>query len=176
MLVFPRIGGSVLSQARNAKARDADSVALFARFLRTVGAQEGLRPVARDGVAALVDGSTRAAEDTQKLSLRTSEMLDIVREADPLAARGGAATVTAAHVADAIAARQRRLGRVRVRVIEMIRRDTILIATTGSVVGQVNGLTVADIGELRFGMPIFSRHASPFYCGDFIPRNPSPEA
>ena len=36
----------------------------------------------------------------------------------------------------------------------MVRGEKILIATTGSVIGQINGLTVAEIGDLRFGMPV----------------------
>ncbi|MDX5402695.1 MAG: AAA family ATPase, partial [Rhodobacterales bacterium] len=134
--------------------RDAGSMELFARALATVATQEGLRPVARDGVAALIDASSRAAEDQQKLCLRTGEVLDLLREADHLAGRDTSSAITGAHVAAVIAAKERRLGRTRDRLVEMVRGDRILIATTGSVVGQVNGLTVADIGELRFGMPV----------------------
>jgi predicted ATP-dependent protease len=135
-------------------ARDAGSMALFASMLATVGAQEGLHPVSRDGVAALIDASSRAAEDQNKLSLRTSEVLDLMREADHLASQEGSGAITGAHVAAVIAARQRRLGRTHESLLEMVRGEKILIATTGSVVGQVNGLTVAEIGESRFGMPV----------------------
>lgn len=134
--------------------RDAASVALFARVLATVARDEGLRPVTRDGVAALVDAATRAAEDQDKLSLRMGEILDHLREADHLAAEGGAGAVTADHVAAAIAARDRRLGRTRDRAQELISRGAHVISTQGAVVGQVNGLTVADLGEMRFGTPI----------------------
>ncbi len=134
--------------------RDAGSIELFARVLATVGGQEGLRPVARDGVAVLIDAASRAAEDQRKLSLRTSEVLDLMREADHVASQDGAGAITGAHVTAAINARERRLGRTRDNLLEMVRGEKILIATSGSVVGQVNGLTVADIGELRFGMPI----------------------
>lgn len=135
-------------------ARDACSMELFASILATVGRQEGLHPVSRDGVAALIDASSRAAEDQRKLSLRTSEVLDLMREADHLASQDGSGAITGAHVAAAIAARERRLGRTRESLLEMVRSEKILIATTGSVVGQVNGLTVAEIGESRFGMPV----------------------
>jgi predicted ATP-dependent protease len=135
-------------------ARDAGSKELFASMLATVGGQEGLHPVSRDGVAALIDASSRAAEDQRKLSLRTSEVLDLMREADHLASQDGSGAITGAHVAAVIAARERRHGRTRESLLEMIRGEKILIATTGSVVGQVNGLTVAEIGESRFGMPV----------------------
>lgn len=134
--------------------RDAGSMELFASILATVCAQEGLHPVSRDGVAALIDASSRAAEDQRKLSLRTSEVLDLMREADHVASRDGSAIITCAHIGAVIAAKERRLGRTRESLREMIRSEKILIATTGSVVGQINGLTVAEIGESRFGMPV----------------------
>ena len=134
--------------------RDAGAIALFARLTATLVAQEGLRPVARDGVAALVDAATRAAEDQQKLSLRLNAVWDILREADHLAAQAGEGAVTAAHVAAAIDAGDRRRGRTRDRLRELTLRGTILIGTSGSVVGQVNGLTVADLGDARFGAPV----------------------
>lgn len=133
--------------------RTPPAMDLFARVLATVGTGEGLRPVARDGVAALIDASSRAAEDQRKLCLRTGEVLDLLREADHRAAREGSGVITGAHVAAVIAARERRLGRTRERLMESILDEQILIATAGSVVGQVNGLTVADLGGMRFGMP-----------------------
>lgn len=144
----------VSAEFRDEMERDAQSVELFARLLATVGAKEGLRPVARDGVAALVDLAARQTEDQERLSLRSNGVLDVLREADHLARKADAATTTAAHVSAAIAARERRLGLGRGRVQEMIRRGMILISTSGSVIGQVNGLTVADFGELPFGTPV----------------------
>jgi lon-related putative ATP-dependent protease len=144
---------SVAAEFADDMPRDAASMELFARVLATVGNQEGLRPVARDGVAALIDAASRAAEDQRKLSLRMSGVLDMMREADHVALQDGAGVITGAHVSSVMAARERRLGRTRENLLERVRSQSILIATAGSVVGQVNGLTVADIGELRFGMP-----------------------
>lgn len=134
--------------------RDEGAIGMFARVLATVGMEEGLRPVAKDGVAALVDASSRAVEHQHKLCLRAGEVLDIFREADHIAGKARAATISSAHVAVAIADSRRRVGQTRERVLEMIRDENILIATTGSIIGQINGLTVSEIGKLRFGMPI----------------------
>lgn len=134
--------------------REEAAIGLFARVLATVGQQEDLRPLSREAVAVLVDEASRAADDQQKLSLRTNEVLDLVREADHLALRAGAAVISAEQVRAAIAARDRRWNRTQERLIEMIGAGKILISTTGSVVGQINGLTVAEIGETRFGMPV----------------------
>lgn len=134
--------------------RSAESIGLFARLVATVVARETLRPVTREGVAALVDAATRAAEDREKLSLRLGAIWDILREADHLAGQSGATTVSATDIEAALRAAERRADRLREQMQEMIARGTILISLKGAVVGQVNGLTVADLGGARFGWPV----------------------
>lgn len=134
--------------------RDPETLRLLARMLAKIVRDEKLRHVTRDGVAAMVDAATRMAEDQTKLSLRMSALWDILREADHLAGQAGAATITADHVEAAQRAAERRADLPRERMQDMIGRGTILISTRGSVVGQVNGLTVAQLGRARFGWPV----------------------
>ncbi|KPQ06492.1 MAG: putative ATP-dependent protease [Rhodobacteraceae bacterium HLUCCA12] len=133
--------------------RSADSAALFARLVASVVTDEALRPVSADGVAALLEAAARQADDRTKLSLVLSRIWDILREADYRARDDGAETVTRAHVDATIEATRRRHGRLPERMRENIARGTILIATRGSEVGQINALTVADLGAVRFGWP-----------------------
>lgn len=133
--------------------RSPDALALFARLVATICDREKLRPVTRDGVAALINAATRAAEDQEKLSLRMSAIWDILREADHIAAQIPADLITAAQIEAATLAAETRGNRPRDQIQEMIARGTILISTKGSTVGQINGLTVADLGTTRFGFP-----------------------
>jgi predicted ATP-dependent protease len=50
-------------------------------------------------------------------------------------------------------ARARRSGRIRDRLLEETRRGTLLIDTDGTACGQVNGLSVLQVGEDLFGHP-----------------------
>ena len=133
--------------------RRAESMALFARQVAAVVRRECLRPVTADGVAALIEIASREADDREKLSLVLSRLWDVLREADHHAREDGAETVDRAHIEGAEAARLRRIDRVAERMQEMIARGTVMIDTRGSVVGQVNGLTVASLGAARFGWP-----------------------
>ena len=67
--------------------------------------------------------------------------------------KNGHDTVSADDIQKAIDARKRRVSRYSERIQEEILRDTILIDTTGSKVGQINGLAVSQIGETAFGKP-----------------------
>jgi len=133
--------------------RDSESVALFARLVAGIVREEKLRPVSADGVAALIEAASREADDRTKLSLVLSQIWDILREADHRAGIESAREVARAHVEAAQEAARRRHGLVPERMRENIARGTIMIATRGSEVGQINALTVASLGSVRFGWP-----------------------
>jgi predicted ATP-dependent protease len=79
---------------------------------------------------------------------------DLVREADQHAARAGRRVVGTADVRAAIQDQERRAGRLRERVEEEIRRGTLVVETDGARIGQVNGLSVSDVGMGPFGRPV----------------------
>ena len=134
--------------------RTAESAGLFARMVAGACKREGLRPVSRDGVAALVDIAARAAEDQGRMSLRIGALWDLLREADFLTASSGKPVIDAGQIAAARAAAEHRADRVRERLQELIHEGTMIVSTSGSHVGQVNGLTVTSSGLFSFGLPV----------------------
>lgn len=134
--------------------RTAESVGLFARMVAGACKRNGLRPVSRDGVAALIDAAARAADDQCRMSLRIGALWDLLREADYLTASSGKPVIDAHQITAARAAAEHRVDRVRERLQEMIHQGTLIVATSGSTVGQVNGLTVTSSGMLSFGLPV----------------------
>jgi predicted ATP-dependent protease len=77
----------------------------------------------------------------------------MLREADYWAAQHKHGTVTRDDVQQAIDARTYRVDRIREHMQEEIRRGTLLIDTAGKKTGQVNGLSVLDMGNFMFGRP-----------------------
>jgi predicted ATP-dependent protease len=95
----------------------------------------------------------REAGDAGKISASLMNATDLVRESDFHAARGGRHVISRDDVQQAIDDRIRRASRIRDRLQEEILRDTLHIDTDGTVVGQVNGLAVAQLGEFAFAHP-----------------------
>ena len=62
--------------------------------------------------------------------------------------------VRAAHVRDALASKMERHNLIETRIREMIEEGTLLVDVTGERVGQVNGLSVLEIGGYSFGKPV----------------------
>lgn len=133
--------------------RTPENCQLYARLIATLVRREGQLPFDRTAVARVLEHSARVAADAEKLTTHMRTVADLLREADYWAAQDGGVRVSARHVQHAIDKQVYRSDRLREHVLEEIRRGTVLIDTSGAVVGQVNGLSVLDLGCFSFGRP-----------------------
>ncbi len=133
--------------------RTAGNDLLYARLIGTIAAKEGLRHFGRAAVGRVIEHVARLAGDAERLSTHMRSLADLLREADYWAGLRNAEHVGIQHVLQAIDAQRDRSGRVRERIQEAIQRGLILIDSTGSRSGQVNGLSVLQLGDTAFGQP-----------------------
>ena len=125
----------------------------YGRFVRKICGEEGLLPFDREAMAAVAEYGVELTEDQSKISTQFSLIADMIREASFWARQDGAGQVTRAHVARAIEEKIYRSRLIEDKMKEMIRDGHIIIETDGQRVGQVNGLSVYQIGEYSFGLP-----------------------
>jgi lon-related putative ATP-dependent protease len=125
----------------------------YAELLAQVARKERLPPLTAPAVARLLEHASRLAEDSTRLSMQVRSIFDLMREAAHWASEMQHARVEVANVERAIAERERRHGRVRERVQARIADGTLLVETSGTSIGQVNGLSVVQLGEASFGFP-----------------------
>lgn len=125
----------------------------LARFIATLGSEEKLLPFDPSGVARVAEHSARMMADKARLSARFLDLADLLREASFFAARQGLEMVAASHVALAIEAKTYRSNKLEEHLQEAIEEGTILVDTEGAVVGQINGLSVYQLGDYAFGKP-----------------------
>ncbi len=125
----------------------------YALFISSHCSRERLRPFDKGAVAGLIEHSGRMVEDQEKFSTQFMEIADLIREADFWAGREGSTTVTRAYVKQAIDEKIYRSNLLEERLQELIADGTILVDTSGSEVGQVNGLSVLTLGDYAFGRP-----------------------
>lgn len=133
--------------------RSTKSLGLFTKMIGAIARREKLKPLSASGVARVIDESTRIANDTRKLTLRVGQLADIMREADHIAQSMGQDVITGIHISDAVSAAIDRASRVKELVQETITRKMMLIDTAGKKVGQINGLSVMQLGGFSFGRP-----------------------
>jgi lon-related putative ATP-dependent protease len=143
----------VLADFEDAFDRGAANEAAYARLVASIARQAKLRPLDRGAVERVIERASRLADDAAKLSLRVDPLRDLLAESDFWAGEAGHPVVGAADVERAIAEQIRRASRVRERMLEMTLREIALIDTSGRRVGQVNGLSVIELGGYAFGRP-----------------------
>jgi len=130
-----------------------ESIMEYATFVKKIVSNEKLRPFDKNAVAAVVEYGVRLAGKQSKLSTQFNTIADILREANYWAEKDGNSQVTENHVEKAIENKMDRSRLIEEKIHEMIEDGTIMIDTEGSVIGQVNGLSVYDTGDYSFGRP-----------------------
>jgi len=133
--------------------RTAENTQQYAAFVCTLCQKENLKHLDGSGLAKLIEHSSRLAEDQQKLSTRFAEVADIIREANFYATQENSDFVTGTHVKRAVEEKVYRSKLIQEKIQEMIERGILLIDTEAENVGQVNGLSVIDMGDFAFGTP-----------------------
>ncbi len=133
--------------------RNDDSVHRYARMLADLARRGQVAPLDRSGVARMIEHASRLADDQQKFTASDRDLSDVLAEADYWATDAGSEVISVEHVQRAIDERQVRSERLRRASLEQIERGTVMIATSGSTVAQINGLSVLQLGKIRFGRP-----------------------
>lgn len=133
--------------------RDDATEQLYARYIATLARKHELLPLTRAAVVEVIERAARIAEDTERLIAQVARIADLLREADHWARQRAAIQIAAEDVERALAEQERRAGRLRTRMREQIVRGTVNVATSGSEIGQINGLSVFPIGEFTFAQP-----------------------
>lgn len=114
----------------------------------------GVPHCSAQAVAALIEETHREAQDQARQSAIFARQEALVLESATLAKARGAQQVQAA---DVLAARQAHIHRhdyPEQRLQETITDGERVLDVTGERVGQLNGLTVVDLGDYRFGFPV----------------------
>jgi len=122
--------------------------------LRSIAQREGIREPDAAALAKLVEQAARMAGDRERLTTRIEGVADILREAGHYAIREDVPVVGEPQVMKAVERRIYRSNLVQEKINEMMRRREILIDTKGRCEGQVNGLSVLDLGDIAFGRPV----------------------
>ena len=133
--------------------KNEEAISQYASLIHKICNEENLKPFDRSGVAAVVEHGVRLAGRQKKLTTRFHLLADVLREASYWATKEGSQYVCEPHVEKAIEKRNRRVNLVEDKIQEMIEDGMVMIDSDGAVVGQVNGLSVYNLGDYAFGKP-----------------------
>ena len=133
---------------------DTANLGVYASLVRCMASRHIEGGADDAAVARLLAETARWAGDRRKLAASFKRVEDLAIEAAALARAEHKRNIELSHVLRTLADRRERAARVEDRAQESIRDGLLLIDSDGSRVGQVNGLTVRDLGDHSFGMPV----------------------
>lgn len=136
----------------------------YAQFIKRVIDQEGLLPFDKSAVQEIIYYGTRMVEDKEKLSLKFGALTRVIRETAYWAKKEKQKITKDIHVKKAVSEYEYRHSLVEEKIQEMIERDIYKIITDGNEVGQINGLSVYQLGDFAFGKP--NRITAKTYIGN----------
>ena len=133
--------------------KNEDTIQQYAQFIARACKEEELLPLTPKGVAAIVEYGEKYIANKNKLSLRFGPIMGILKEADYWARKNKARLVSDKYVIKAFHEYRFRYNLYEEKIHESYVDDTIMIDVDGDVVGQVNALSVYQIGDISFGRP-----------------------
>jgi lon-related putative ATP-dependent protease len=125
----------------------------YVQWIAKVCREEELPHLDRAAVERVIEFGARQAGDREKILASYPEVADLVREAAFWGRKDKGQVVSARHVEKAIESRVFRSNRIEEEIRELIAKGTILIDIDGKKIGQVNGLSVLELGGYAFGRP-----------------------
>ena len=134
--------------------RSEENTLLYAQMIAMLAKKNSLLPIERDAVGRVIEYSSRIVGDAYKLSTHLKSINDLLFEADFIAKERESSIINKDDINKAAKERINRSDRIKDMIYEEIQRGTILIETDGAVEGQVNGVSIIDLGNFSFGQPI----------------------
>ncbi|MGH7088008.1 MAG: AAA family ATPase, partial [Stellaceae bacterium] len=135
-------------------AATPQNLAVYAGLIGGMALAQGLRGASAAATQRLLAIAARWSERRDRLSARVELVADLVTEAAVRDLAAGARELSEPAVRETYLARRRRNSRVEDRILRSILDNELMIATSGTATGQVNALTVYDMGDRRFGVPV----------------------
>ncbi|MGE5328369.1 MAG: Lon protease family protein [Deltaproteobacteria bacterium] len=133
------------------------------QFISSFCQREQTLPLNKSAVANVIEYSSRLVEDQRKMTTKYNDLVELLAESSTWAKIEGASVVSGEHVEKAIKEKAFRSNKYDQMLLELMEEGTIMIDTEGAVVGQINGLSVLDMGDFVFGKP--SRITANTYLG-----------
>ncbi len=141
------------AQMNSETERNLQNIKAWLLNISSIITEGNLLPFDREALARLVDYGTDLCKDQKKISLKFPLVREVMIEASALASLKKLEIVQKEIIEEAINGRKYRSAYIEELFFEEYDRDKIKIQTSGTGIGQVNGLSVTSTGDVEFGLP-----------------------
>jgi predicted ATP-dependent protease len=125
----------------------------FAVVIYKIERENDFLPLSDNAMVSVIEQASRMAEDQNKISIKFGEISNILHEANHYAQLDYKDEITSEHITKAVDAKYFRSNLIQEKINEMIKRKKLMITLTDSKIGQINGISIIDLGDISFGRP-----------------------
>ncbi len=143
----------VKAEFDNVMTLNKRNIKRYFEFVSKVVANDDLPHFELSGMEAVCDYALRLSGRRDRLSTRFTAISDIIREAAFCCHQRRGRLVSRKDVHCAVNSRRSRINLLEQKVQELYDNNTLMVSTSGTAVGQINGLAVYSVGEFSFGRP-----------------------
>lgn len=133
--------------------RTSENIKKISYFISKICEDKSLKYFNKNAIARIIEYSSKTVEDKNKLTARFNDIVELMYEADTIADIDNSEYVSGEHIKKAILEKCYRNNKYEEKILEYIKSGNILIETSGYKIGEINGLTVIDLGQYSFGRP-----------------------
>ncbi len=130
--------------------RNSDNTLNFASKVLSYCQKNKLKKPDKSGMSALLKYSSKLSSNREKMWAYYDDVLDVLREAS---FASNSENITYDDVETVVKEKQYLRDLWREKIYEMITTKDIIIDLKGKKIGQINGLSVMDLGDFSFGRP-----------------------
>ncbi len=134
--------------------RSDDNIGRYVSFINSLCSEEELLKLSPAGAGSVIEYAVRLSGSKNKITCRLGEIADLLRESNYWARKDKSKKIEPSHIHAALKAKAEREGFVETQILDEIRNGKIIIETQGKVIGQTNALTVVEVGNYEFGIPL----------------------
>lgn len=135
------------SEIENNEKSSAELIGFISNYLT----QNNLHHMTKAGVNEILRYSSRIAENKNYFSASMSKLLEIVDIADYYAKNNSSEFINEIHIKKAIVEKEAMHGLSKKKVLDMYKSKKYVVELRGTKVGQINGLSVMDLGDITIG-------------------------
>lgn len=120
-------------------------------FISNYCHEKGILPISYDGVLEIFKYSARLTESRRYFTASMHSIVEIIDQAYAITEVNRKEIIGKKDIKAAISARERRHGLYRDKILEMYMDGKYIVDLKGYKVGQINGLSILDFGDVSFG-------------------------
>lgn len=144
----------VCAEFDSSMKKTPEAMRQYITFVEDYTKKFGLLPADDSAISSIIREGASLSEYRSKLSTKFNLIADLLIDSDYYSRKNSKQSISKVEIQKALERREYLYRLPKEKFLDMVSTDEIILPTTGTSVGAVNGLAVLDRGYYSFGIPV----------------------